>query len=116
MYGNLGTTMRQKFQQKVRLSELSSTNRQQKACRKAPSTASELRAVGAAGRRRRLHELVRGWVIGPHEPADAPVHHVDLVVAAHHDVLGLEIAVQHALRMGVGHRVADLEEDLEPLV
>jgi hypothetical protein len=43
----------------------------------------------------------------------APVHHVDLAEAPHHDVGGLEIAVDHALVVGVGHGFADLEHHSE---
>ena len=41
----------------------------------------------------------------------APVHHLDLAEAAHHDVRRLQVAVDHAPGVGVGHRLADLLED-----
>jgi hypothetical protein len=41
----------------------------------------------------------------------APVHHLDLAEAAHHDVGGLQVAVDHPLRVGIGHRLGDLLED-----
>ena len=47
---------------------------------------------------------------------DAKVDHLDvrLVVAqGHHDVGGLEVAVDHALLVGVLHRLAHFAEELE---
>ena len=41
----------------------------------------------------------------------APVHHLDLAEAAHHDVRRLQVAVDHASSVGVGHRLADGLED-----
>ena len=43
----------------------------------------------------------------------APVHDLDLAEAADHDVRRLQVAVDHAPRVGVGHRLADLLEDRE---
>ena len=43
----------------------------------------------------------------------APVHDVDLAEAADHDVLRLQVAVQHALVVRIRHRVAHLQHDLE---
>ena len=55
--------------------------------------------------------------IGPVEAGDAEVEHlhvVGVVAAAHeHHVLGLEIAVDDALRVRLADRVADLERDVE---
>jgi hypothetical protein len=47
------------------------------------------------------------------DAADAPVHEVDLVVAAEHDVRRLQVAVDDPLAVRVGHRVADLEQVLD---
>ena len=55
----------------------------------------------------------RGARLG--EPREAPVHQVDLPEARHHDVLGLEIAVDDAAVVRVRDGVADLHEDLEAL-
>ena len=44
---------------------------------------------------------------------EAPVHDLDLAEAADHDVRRLQVAVDHALRVGVGDRLADLLEDGE---
>jgi hypothetical protein len=42
-------------------------------------------------------------------PREAPVHHHDLAERPHEHVLRLEIAVDHALAMGIGHRVDDAD-------
>ena len=47
------------------------------------------------------------------EQGDSPVHHIDLAEVADHDVLRLDIAVDHAPAVGEGHRIADLAEDLQ---
>ncbi len=61
------------------------------------------------GRRRDLHAQV--GAVGPVEHArEPPVHHVHLAILADHHVGRLEVAVQHALRVRVGHRLADLEQ------
>jgi hypothetical protein len=44
---------------------------------------------------------------------DAPVEHVHLAATAHHHVLGLQIAVQHAVRVGVLHHRAHVDEHPE---
>ncbi|MCO5165167.1 MAG: hypothetical protein M9894_02210 [Planctomycetes bacterium] len=44
---------------------------------------------------------------------EAPVHHQHLAEGADHDVLGLEVAVDHALAVRVGHRLRHLHERLE---
>ena len=45
----------------------------------------------------------------------APVHHLDLAEAADHHVRRLQVAVDHAAGVGVGHRLADrLEDRQEP--
>ena len=41
----------------------------------------------------------------------APVHHLDLAEAADHHVRRLQVAVDHAPGVGIGHRLADLLED-----
>ena len=41
----------------------------------------------------------------------APVHHLHLAEIADHDVRGLQVAVDHAPGMGIGHRLADILED-----
>ena len=66
------------------------------------------RGAGARGGR-------RGGGLGGlgHQPADAPVHDVDLVVPAHHQVRRLEVAMDHAALVRVGDGVADLQEVLE---
>jgi hypothetical protein len=43
----------------------------------------------------------------------APVHHVDLAVAADHDVVGLEVAVHDAAAVRERQRVAHLDEALQ---
>ena len=44
---------------------------------------------------------------------EAPVHDVGLAVLAHHDVGRLEVAVDDALGVGVGHGLADLQQDVQ---
>jgi hypothetical protein len=44
---------------------------------------------------------------------EAPVHDEHLAEVADHDVRGLEVAVDHAAGVSVGHPVANLEEDLK---
>ena len=46
----------------------------------------------------------------------APVEHDHLAEAAEHDVFGLQVAVDHAARVGVADRLADLDERLQQLV
>ncbi len=48
-----------------------------------------------------------------HEAADAPVHDVDLVVPADHQVGGLEVAVDDAALVGVADGVTHLEKVLD---
>ncbi len=61
--------------------------------------------------------LRRHRAVGPVEARDAEVEHLDVVgvvAAAHeHHVLGLEIAVDDALVVGLAHGVADLQNDVE---
>ena len=45
--------------------------------------------------------------------SQAPVHHLDLAEAAHHHVRRLQVAMDHAARMGIGHRLRDGGEDRE---
>jgi hypothetical protein len=44
------------------------------------------------------------------EPRQAPVHHEDLAEAPDHHVARLQVAVDHALRVGVAHRLRELEQ------
>jgi hypothetical protein len=46
----------------------------------------------------------------PEALRETPVHHQHLAVVAEHDVLGLQIAVDDALAVREGERVADLLE------
>ena len=64
-----------------------------------------LLAVGLAGRR------VVGHAAAGQDLGQAPVHDLDLAEAADHDVRRLQVAVDHAAGVGVGHRLADLLED-----
>ena len=65
--------------------------------------------------------LVVGWPASASSAAppsaqdlgQAPVHHLDLAERADHDVRGLQVAVDHAAGVGIGHRLADLLEDRE---
>ena len=45
----------------------------------------------------------------------APVHDQRLAVLAEHDVARLQVAVQHAAAVGVGHRVAHVHEPAQQL-
>ena len=49
----------------------------------------------------------------PEHLGQAPVHDVDLAEIADHDVGRLQIAMDHAARMGVGQGVADVDEDVQ---
>ena len=44
---------------------------------------------------------------------DAPVHHENLAVVGHHDVLRLEVAVNHSAIMRVRERIADFDQHLK---
>jgi hypothetical protein len=46
---------------------------------------------------------------------DAPVHHVDLTESADHDVLGLQVAMHHAVRVREGDRLEDPVEHAKPV-
>src|SRR5947209_1622606 len=48
-----------------------------------------------------------------HHLGDAPVEQDRLAVGAEHHVLGLQVAVQDAVAVRVGDRLAEREEDLE---
>src|SRR5262245_65801741 len=50
-----------------------------------------------------------------HHLGDAPVQEDGLAVGAEHHVLGLQVAVQDAVAVRVGDRLAEREEDLEQL-
>ena len=59
--------------------------------------------------------LPAGGVVGDAAPrqdlGQAPVHHLDLAERADHHVRRLQVAVDHAPGVGIGHRLADLLED-----
>ena len=42
-----------------------------------------------------------------------PIHHVDLTEVADHDVRGLQVAVKDVLLVGISHRLADADANLE---
>ncbi|XXS73118.1 hypothetical protein WMF43_06435 [Sorangium sp. So ce131] len=48
-----------------------------------------------------------------HAPAEAPVHHQRLAQLADHEVVGLEITVDDAAAVRVGHRLADAREGVD---
>ena len=63
--------------------------------------------------------LPASCVVGDAAPGQdlgqAPVHHLDLAEAADHHVRRLQVAVDHAAGVGVGHRLGDwLEDRQEP--
>ena len=77
-----------------------------------------LRALAAPrrGDDRLVHRLLAGLFIVDHaalgqDLGQAPVHHLHLAERAHHDVGRLEVAVDHAAGVRIGHRLADLCED-----
>ena len=49
-------------------------------------------------------------LLGDHRPREAPVHHLRLAERAEQDVVGLQVAVDDAAVVGVGHRLAGAEE------
>ena len=49
----------------------------------------------------------------PEHLREAPVHDLHLAEGAHHDVAGLQVAVDDAAGVGVGHGLGDLLEDPE---
>jgi hypothetical protein len=59
-----------------------------------------------------LSRTGRGTAFGVQHLGESPVHDLDLAEGAHHDVGGLEVAVDHPLAVGVGHRLAHLLEHL----
>ena len=66
------------------------------------------------GRRLRGDALfTRLRILGADEVSDPPIRDEDLVEVADHDVVGLEVAVDDAVVVGVGHGVADVQEQLE---
>ena len=62
-------------------------------------------SLGAAG----------GGVVGRaalgEDLGEAPVHHLDLAEGADHHVRGLQVAVDHPPRVGIGDRLGDRLED-----
>jgi hypothetical protein len=58
------------------------------------------------------HQLARAKVLSPEDLRQAPVHHQHLPEVPDHDVVGLEVAVDDAPRVGKADGVAGLEEDL----
>ena len=50
-----------------------------------------------------------------HDLGQAPVEHDHFAVAAQHHVFGLEIAMDDPARVGIPHRLADLDERFEQL-
>ena len=72
---------------------------------------------GAAAGSRRLGSAVLCRGVGGlivELPREAPVHDGDLAPRPDHDVRGLDVAVDHAARVGVGDRLEHAEEDLDP--
>ncbi len=57
--------------------------------------------------------LVSGRVLRAQDLGQTPVHHLHLSEATDHDVRRLQVAMDHAPRMRVGHRLADRFEDLQ---
>lgn len=53
------------------------------------------------------------FVIAAQQLRQSPIHHQHLTELADHDVLRLEVAMQHALAVGEGDGVADFAEDAE---
>ncbi len=58
---------------------------------------------------------VLGLALRGHAGGQAPVHHQHLPVVAEHHVLGLQVPVDDAARVGEGHGVADAQQDLQVL-
>ena len=66
------------------------------------------RSAGCHGCQRCRGSLLRFQHLG-----QAPVHDVDLAEVADHDVGRLQVAVDHAARMGIGQGIADADEDVQ---
>lgn len=62
---------------------------------------------GCPRARRRDHSAIRN----PQSFREPPVHHEDAAEVVEHDVIGLEVAVDDALAVREGERVADFLED-----
>ena len=62
----------------------------------------------------RLADLV-GFDETGRRQCDPPVHHQHFAEVAEHDVFRLQIAVDDAARVGKGHRVGDVHQDVEVL-
>ncbi len=54
--------------------------------------------------------------VRPQQLGDAEVEQLDLTGGGDHDVAGLEVAMDHQVAVGVGHRLAHRHEQLEPLL
>ena len=67
------------------------------------------RAQGGLGGR------LRGRVVAADDLGQSPVDHERLAVGAQQDVRGLEVAMDHAAAMGIGDRVADVDEPAQEL-
>ena len=55
----------------------------------------------------------RVFVLAAHRASKAPVQHESLTVFTQHDILGLQVAMNHTARMCVGDGVADAQKDVE---
>ena len=71
-------------------------------------------ALGALGHGQRPLGAGGGVPLRRDRLGDAPVHEHHLPEPAHHDVGRLDVAVHHALGMGVLERVQEAEEELDP--
>ena len=69
------------------------------------TVSSVCRETGGGPSRRSLSSSL------PQEPGDAPVHDVDRAELPDHDVLGLEVAVDHTASVSERDGLADLLED-----
>ncbi len=80
----------------------------------ADGTAGDGEIVTGCGRRaqRALHAGDRAGVTAG-RPGQAPVHHERLPVLPQHHVAGLEVAMQDAAAVGVGDRLADVDESAQ---
>ena len=69
------------------------------------------RAAQAVG----LEHRVRVGELG-RDPRQAPVHHQHFAEVAEHDVLGLQVAMDHAAGVGERHGVGHAQQDVEVFV
>ena len=83
------------------------------ACDSLPLPAEPLRTVLTTVSLDRLRAPPRRRRRPRQDLGQAPVHHLHLAERADHHVRGLQVAVDHAPRVRVGHRLADLLEDRE---